>query len=132
MNESIRTFFNAKSFAVAGASTNRSKFGNQVFRRLRDSGRTTYPLNPNAESVEGSQAFASLAALPEIPESLSLVTPPEVTRVIVLEAIDLGVKNLWMQPGAEDPIASQRAREASLVVIDDGSCLLIELPGMKY
>ena len=55
------------------------------------------------------------------------VTPPAVTRQVVKQAIAVGVKVLWMQPGAEDEQASQAARDAGLTVIDDGSCILVAL-----
>jgi len=123
----IETFLSANTFAVAGASRDPSKYGNIVFRALVASGRTVYPLNPTAPDVEGQPAYASVGDLPVVAESLSIVTPPHVTREVVQQAIAAGVKNLWMQPGAEDAQASQAAREAGLNVIDDGSCLLVLL-----
>jgi predicted CoA-binding protein len=120
-------FLSADRYAVAGASTNREKYGNQVFRALIESGRNTFPLNPNAEEVEGHVAFESLERLPVVPQSLSIITPPAVTKVILQEAIRIGVENVWMQPGAEHPEASEAARDAGLNVIDDGSCLLVVL-----
>jgi predicted CoA-binding protein len=124
---SIEQFLAAKTFAVAGASRDRSKYGNLVFRRLLQYGRTVYPINPTAEELEGHPAFPQLSALPMVPESLSIVTPPKITRQIVVQAIAAGVKNLWMQPGAEDAVASELARKAGLNVIDDGSCILVVL-----
>ena len=126
MND-IEDFLAASSFAVAGASQDRAKYGNKVFRALVASGRTVYPLNPTAPEVEGHPAFASIADLPVVPESLSIVTPPNVTRQVIQKAIAVGVKNIWMQPGAEDDQASQAARDAGLNVIDDGSCVLVLL-----
>ena len=126
MND-IEVFLKASTFAVAGASQNRSKYGNKVFRALVASGRTVYPLNPTAVEVESQPAFASIVDLPVVPESLSIVTPPHVTRLVILQAIAAGVKNIWMQPGAEDSKGSQAARDAGLNVIDDGSCILVSL-----
>jgi uncharacterized protein len=123
----IEEFFKASSFAVAGASQNRAKYGNIVFRALVASGRTVFPINPTAIEVEGHPAFASIADLPVAPESLSIVTQPHVTRKIIEQAIAAGVKNIWMQPGAEDSKGSQAARDAGLNVIDDGSCILVSL-----
>lgn len=123
----IEDFLAASSFAVAGASQDRAKYGNKVFRALVASGRTVYPLNPTAPEVEGHPAFASIADLPVVPESLSIVTPPSVTRQVIQKAIAVGAKNIWMQPGAEDDQASQAARDAGLNVIDDGSCVLVLL-----
>jgi uncharacterized protein len=123
----ITDFLSAKTYAVAGASANRHKYGNKVFRALLASGRETYPLNPVAEEVEGHKAYARIADLPIVPESLSIVTPPEVTRSVVADAIAAGVKNIWMQPGAENAQASESARQAGINVIDDGSCILVLL-----
>jgi predicted CoA-binding protein len=132
MQESIESdiekFLAAQSFAVAGASEDRSKYGNKVFQALVGSGRTVvYPLNPAAAEIEGHAAYAALADLPLVPESLSVVTPPRITREIIRQAVEVGVQNIWMQPGAEDPKGSQIARDAGLNVIDDGSCILVLL-----
>ena len=123
----IEVFLNASTFAVAGASQDRSKYGNKVYRAIIASGRTAYPINPNATEVEGGPAFASIANLPVVPESLSIVTPPHVTRQVIQQAIAAGVKNIWTQPGAEDSEGCQAARDAGLNVIDDGSCILVSL-----
>ena len=85
-------FLNSESFAVAGASDNREKYGNIVFRALTeytsdDARREVYPLNPKLDQVETVQAFASVAELPQPVEALSIVTPPPVTRQVVSEAI---------------------------------------------
>jgi predicted CoA-binding protein len=127
VESSTAKFLAAKTFAVAGASRDRSKYGNKVFQALVASGRTVYPLNPSAPKVESHTAFPTIADLPEVPESLSIVTPPYVTRQVIQQAIAAGVKNIWMQPGAEDSQGSQLAREAGLNVIDDGSCVLVSI-----
>jgi hypothetical protein len=66
----IKVFLNASPFAVAGASQDRSNYGNKVFRAIIASGRTVYPLNPTAAEVEGDPAFASIADLPIFPRVL--------------------------------------------------------------
>lgn len=128
---SIEAYFSASTYAVAGASTRTHKYGYIVWKALLESGRTTYPLNPVAKEIEGHPVFAKIADLPSVPESLSIVTPPEVTRQIVSDAIQAGIKNIWMQPGAEDDLASSQAREAGINVIDDGSCVLVLLARMR-
>jgi len=123
----IESFLAGKVYAVAGASADRDKYGNKVFLALTKSGRETYPLNPRVDQIEGHAAYASIADLPSVPESVSIITPPKITREIVAQAIAAGVKNVWMQPGAEDDEASDSARKAGINVIDDGSCILVLL-----
>lgn len=124
---SIEDFLAAKTYAVAGASARTHKYGYKVFKALLASGRETYPLNPTTSEIEGHQAYPQIADLPLTPESLSIITPPDVTRQVVTQAIAAGVKNIWMQPGAEDEQASEAARAAGLNVIDDGACILVLL-----
>jgi predicted CoA-binding protein len=131
MDNAHDVFLSADAYAVAGASQNKDKYGYKVFRALLDSKRSVIPLNPNAQEIDGQTAYASLSSLPVVPQSLSIVTPPPITRKVVEEAIRLGVKNIWMQPGAEDAVASENARNAGLNVIDDGSCVLVALSYLR-
>jgi predicted CoA-binding protein len=128
----IEEFLKSESFAVCGASSDRSKYGNIVFRALLDAGRKVFPINPRAEAIEGHPSYRSLTELPEIPRAISIVTQPIVTRLVVAEAIELGVQRLWMQPGAEDEQASHHARLAGLQVIDDGSCILVAISQKRH
>ncbi len=125
--DSVNEFFEAKTFAVAGASVQPHKYGNRVFRALIASGRETYPLNPEFSIVEGHRAYPRLADLPCVPDSLSIITPPMVTQTLVADALSAGVKHIWMQPGAEHAEAAKVARKAGINVIDDGSCVLVFL-----
>ncbi|TWU18270.1 CoA-binding protein [Allorhodopirellula heiligendammensis] len=124
---SIEKFLAAKTYAVAGASARTHKYGYKVFKALLAAGRETYPLNPITEEIEGHKAYPKIADLPIVPEALSIITPPEVTRQVIADAIAAGVKHIWMQPGAEHEQASESAREAGINVIDDGSCILVLL-----
>ncbi|MFK7736762.1 MAG: CoA-binding protein [Pirellulaceae bacterium] len=125
--DSAAKFLSASSFAVAGASRNQAKYGSKVFAALVNSGRVVYPINPSADTIGESIAYPNLAAIPSVPVALSIVTPPEVTKVIIEEAVNLGVEHIWMQPGAEHEEASALARQSGINVIDDGSCILVLL-----
>lgn len=127
MEEKIIQFLAAEVFAVAGASSNRDKYGNKVLRCYQQNGRRVIPVNPRAEIIEGLSCAASVAALPSEVQSLSIITPPKITEQVVEQAIQRGIKNIWMQPGAQNPAAVSRCEEAGINVIADGSCLLVVL-----
>lgn len=120
------TFLSATTIGVAGASSNRAKYGNKVLRCYLQNGRTAIPIHPSETDVEGQQTYASITESPDF-ESLSIITPPIVTEQIVDEAIAAGVKQLWMQPGAESETAIERAKAAGLTVISGGPCVLVVL-----
>jgi len=123
----IEQFLACKTYAVAGASARTHKYGYKVFKALLAAGYETYPLNPVTEEIEGHKVYPSIADLPLVPEAISIITPPEVTRQVIADAIRAGVKHIWLQPGAEYAEASAAAREAGINVIDDGSCVLVLL-----
>ncbi len=125
--ESKKAFFNSPAFAVVGASNDRSKYGNRVLRKYWQHGLTAYPVNLNQSVIEGETAYSKVGDLPKNVKSVSIVTPPDVTEKIVDEAIAHGIENIWMQPGAESPVAVARARKAGINVIADGDCVLVAL-----
>lgn len=124
---SIADFLNGSPHAVVGASTNREKYGNKVLRCYMQHGRPVSPIYPRATAVEGLKAFPTLADLPVVPHGVSIITPPAITRGVIDEVIALGIQHVWMQPGAEDAEAIERAREAGVNVIANGPCLLVVL-----
>lgn len=128
MSDDISTFLSYDRFVVAGASTNRSKYGNKVLRCLLQHGRNAVGLNPRASKIEGVDAIASLSDLKNPKEvALSIITPSKITEELIAEAIDLGMAAVWMQPGAESPEAIAMAQKASMITIHSGPCLLVVL-----
>lgn len=125
--EQIDTFLAAKAFGVAGASSRRDKYGNKVLRCYLQNGKKAIPIHPAEKEIEGVPVVAQVADLPDDVESLSIVTPPQITEKIVEAALARGIRNLWMQPGAESPAAVEAARKAGANVIADGSCLLVTM-----
>ncbi|MBI4881815.1 MAG: CoA-binding protein [Planctomycetes bacterium] len=125
--QAIEEFLAGEAFAVVGASTNREKYGNKVLRCYAQHGRTVFPINPTASEVEGLKAYKNLASLPAPVHGVSIITPPAVTRQVVEEAREAGIRHIWMQPGAESKEAVARCRELGMNVIGDGSCLLAVL-----
>jgi predicted CoA-binding protein len=123
----IADFLAAGPFAVAGASNDRSKFGNRVLRAYLDHGFKAWPVHPKETVVEGVPASPDLASLPEKVRGLSIITPPPVTEKLVEDAARQGIPRIWMQPGAESPAAVRRARELGIAVIAGGPCVLVEL-----
>jgi predicted CoA-binding protein len=127
--EQIQQFLGGKRFAVVGASTDRSKYGNKVLRAYLQNNREAVPVNPGAEEVEGLPAYRDLTSVPGDVDGVSIITPPVVTEKVVQQAVDRGVKNIWMQPGAESPAAIESAQRAGANVIAGGPCILV---AMRY
>jgi len=125
IEDRIQSFLASGPFAVVGASTDRSKYGNKVLRCYQQHGHEVYPINPKAPEVEGLKAYPSLAALPVKVPAISVITPPATTEQVVREAAAAGVKHIWMQPGAESDAAIEAAESLGMNVIAGGPCLLV-------
>jgi predicted CoA-binding protein len=125
IEDRIQSFLASDSFAVVGASTDRSKYGNKVLRCYQQHGKEVYPINPKAPEVEGLKAYPSLGALPVRVPAISIITPPAATEQVVREAAAAGVKHIWMQPGAESDAAIATAEALGMSVIAGGPCLLV-------
>jgi uncharacterized protein len=126
MKGSIDQFLSSAAFGVVGASSNRSKYGNKVLRAYLQNGRKAIPVHPMEKEIEGVPCVVSVTDLPREVESISVITPPSVTERIVDAAVARGIRNIWMQPGAESPAAVEKCREHQINVIADGSCLLVQ------
>jgi len=122
--ELIVDFVNRRLWAIVGASQDRDKFGNRVFRSLHHAGYRVYPVNPRAKEVEGAVAYASLADLPELPEVVNLVVPPSVSEKVVREAHELGLTRIWMQPGSESDEAIRFCETHGMQVVYD-NCAMV-------
>lgn len=123
----IDEFLAGDTFAVAGASTDREKYGNKVFRCYQQAGKVVLPLNPRADEVEGVACVKDMTELPVEVHGLSVITPPRVTESLVEEAALAGIKRLWVQPGAEFEGLFERCEELGMSCIWGGPCLLVVL-----
>ena len=127
IDEKIAEFLAAPAFGVAGASKNRAKYGNKVLRCYQLNGRTVVPVNPVEAEIEGLACVKSVSELPAEVQSLSIITPPQVTDQVVEQAITKGIRNIWMQPGAQSAAAIAACEQAGINIIADGSCVLVVL-----
>ena len=113
----VSEFLAAESFAVVGASNDPSKYGNRVYRDLRSKGRKVFPVNPKARRIEGDPCYPDLKNLPEKPQVVVFVVPPEVSLMVAKQAHELGIGKLWFQPGAEDDSVLEFCEQHGLDVV---------------
>ena len=91
------------SVAVVGATDDPAKYGSVIYRDLKRKCYVVFPVNPKRDTVDGDPAFGSLDALPERPTIVNIVVPPAATLDVLRKALQSGLTNVWVQPGAESP-----------------------------
>jgi predicted CoA-binding protein len=89
--------------AVVGATDNPSKYGYVIYRDLKRKGYRVFAVNPGRSTVDSDPAYRDLRSLPEKPTIVNVVVPPRVAASVLKECLDLGLLNVWLQPGAESP-----------------------------
>ncbi len=97
-SDGIRSFFEPRSVAVAGVSTDPDKLGSIIFSNLIASAEkgllkaSVYAVNPSHERVGTRRCYPSVAALPEVPELLIIAVPVSLSVKLVAEAAEAGVR----------------------------------------
>ena len=125
VKQAVHEFLGHRRIAVTGVSRSPKDHGaNVVYRRLRERGYTVFAVNPNADQVEGDQAYADLKSVPDGVEAVVIATSPEHAEDTVRECVDLGIREVWMHRGPGAGSVSEAAtvygREHGVTVIDGG------------
>ena len=90
-----------KTVAVLGASADRSKFSNKAVRAYVQEGWEVYPVNPKGGTIEGLQAYKSLAEIPGHVDRVTVYLPPAVAVMALAEIAKSKPDELYINPGAE-------------------------------
>ncbi|MCX7780035.1 MAG: CoA-binding protein [Negativicutes bacterium] len=120
----ITELVNQKVWAVVGANNNREKFGYKIYKFMLDAGYQVYPVNPGLTEVLGNKCYASLKDLPVKPDVVDFVVPAKVGEQVVRECAELGIQQVWLQPGADSASVIKLAEELGLNVTC--ACIMAE------
>lgn len=119
----IRNFLSLNAFALAGVSRSCEGYGYKVLQHMLQKGYEVLPIHPEVSQIDGIRCYPSLVELPQAVDALILVVPPEQSEMLVREADVMGIRRIWMQPGAESEDAINYCDERCMEVIY-GACLL--------
>lgn len=111
--------------AVVGVSENSEKYGHKIFRDLVEAGYTVCGVNPKGGSVLGRELYSALSEITPQPELVINVVPPKIGLSVLKEAHDLGITNVWLQPGAESETLVKLAEELS-ITLTTNACFMIK------
>lgn len=123
LNE-IQRFLGPKKMAIAGVSRNPKKFGASVFRELKEKGFELFPVNQNADEIQGIKCYKSVSDLPDDVKHLFIVTPKASTASVAGEAISKGMDMIWIQQYSDTPEAVEAIQQAGISLIHK-KCILM-------
>jgi len=114
------------TIAVIGASADRAKFGNKCVRAYARHGYQVYPVNPNQTNIEGWPVFCTITDVPVAHlDRVSIYLSPVLALGVLPEIAGKSVKEVWLNPGADDPEVLAKARELGLNVI--AACSIVAI-----
>ncbi len=124
----VDEFLKQESFALLGVSRKKGKFGNIVFKHLKKHNYRVYPVNPNADTIEGETCYNDLLSLPEPVGGAIVVLPPAQTEKVVKDLVQAGISRVWMQQGAQSHEAIDYCNAHNVTVIANECILMFAHP----
>lgn len=112
-----------KVWAVVGANQNPEKYGNMIYKKLKNKEYEVYAVNPLYDTVEGDPCYKDLSSLPKLPDVIDMVVSPKRAKPVVEEAAKLGIKYIWFQPGTFDSEVLELANNLGLETVQ--ACVLV-------
>jgi hypothetical protein len=111
--------------AVIGASSNRRKFGNRAVRAFVRQGYVVVPINPHEPEIEGLPVYRSVLDVPGPLDMATFYVPPSIGERVIEEVAAKGIREVWLNPGAESAALLARARALAVRPIVACSILAI-------
>lgn len=122
MEEEIKKILSSsKTVAIIGISPKGDRPSYIVASYLKSKGYRIIPVRPDGEWILGEQVYHSLSEIPrEIRvDVVDIFRRSEDVPPIVEEAVQRGIKVVWMQEGVIHKEASEKAEKAGLKVVMD-------------
>ena len=107
----------SRTIAVVGLSDNPERISYRVAQYLQGQGYRIIPVNPVIDSVLGETSYPDLKSVPEPIDMVDVFRRSELVAPVVDEAIEVGVRYIWMQDGVIDETAAAKAEAAGIPVV---------------
>ena len=112
-----------KTVAVVGFSTKPARPSHDIARQLQRFGYRIIPVRPGISEGLGGKAYPNLSAVPVPIDLVNVFRSPAQVPSMVDECLRLGLKTIWMQEGAANEQAAEKAAAGGMTVVMD-RCML--------
>jgi predicted CoA-binding protein len=114
-----RIYRDSRTIAVVGASADPGKAGYRIPAYLQQQGYRISPVNPRGGQLLGEPVATSLSDVDGPVDIVDVFRPADEAVGIARQAVAIGAKVLWLQPGIRSDEARQLAEQAGLTVVMD-------------
>jgi hypothetical protein len=112
-----------KTIAVVGYSPKPGRPSHSIARQMQGFGYRIIPVRPGISEGLGEKAYPDLVSMPDPVDLANVFRSGKYLPEIVDQCLRLGIKNIWMQEGAEHEESAERARAAGMTVVM-GRCIM--------
>lgn len=126
--KSVEDFIAQKKIAVVGVSRKKTKFGNAIYKELKQKGYDVFPINPHIAVFEGDACYPDLLSLPEKVDAVIINVPPAQTEKVVGEAKQAGINKVWLQQGSQSETAVKFCEENGIDCVSNECILMFAQP----
>jgi|LGVE01.1.fsa_nt_gb predicted CoA-binding protein len=125
-NKLINEMLDKKKWAIVGATKRETKFGYEILMVLKNHGYEVYPVNPFYDEIKGIKCYPSLKDIPVKVDCVDIVVPVKKSINIIDEVKELGIENIWFQPGTYNDEVLEKSHAMGLnTVFED--CVIVEI-----
>jgi predicted CoA-binding protein len=128
----VAEFLAGARIAIAGVSRSGDVAANSIFKRLVQIGYHVFPVNPNADEVEGVQCYPDVGSVPQPLDGVVIATHPRASADVVRQCIDAGVTRVWLHRsfggGSVSEEALRLCGEHGIACIEGGCPLMFAEP----
>lgn len=124
----VDEFVAQNRIAVVGVSRKKTKFGNAIYRELKQKGYNVLPVNPNMQTFEGDTCYPNLLSLPGKVDAVVINLPPEQTIKVLRKANQAGISKVWLQQGSQSEDAIKYCEENGIDCVSNECILMFAKP----
>ncbi len=125
----VNIFFNAKTYAVVGASRDEKKVGHAIFKNLLQSPKKVFPINPKTKEILGHRCYEDLLEIPYQIDCIIIAVPANLVPLILRQAQKIKVKSAIILSAGFAEIGNvdleerikKIAREANITILGPNS-----------
>ncbi len=130
MNQAIEEFVKSKRLAVVGVSRTTKKFGNSAYTELKNRGYQVFGVNSNLREIGDEKCYKDLTSLRGQIDGAVVCVSPEKVGPVLREAAAIGLRNIWLQQGAESAESVKLGNDLGLNLVA-GKCILMYAEPVK-
>jgi len=134
--EAANEFLDFSRIAVAGVSRHGDVAANGIYKKLRKHGYQVFPVNPNAEEVEGDVCYSDVKAIPGGVDGVVIATHPRVSKQVIRDCAEVGIRVVWLHrsfgQGSVDEEAIVYGRQHNITIIPGGCPMMFLEPDFGH